>query len=93
MTAESMFERFDAIHRDLAALVEEFGESVFYAIESDTLKRVAIAAGVDHTREGTWVIEQLGVGIQRRDDLIRELRRHVAALERRRDGAADGETT
>ncbi len=79
----SLFERMEALHAEIAGLVEDMGATVYSAIEAETLKRVAIAAGVDHTREGTVVIESIGAELQRQRDVVRELRRCIAALERR----------
>ena len=80
---ESLYERLDALHGSLAELIEEMGATIYHAIESDTLKAVAIAAGVDHTREGTVVIEALGLAIQRERDIMRELRRQHDADRKR----------
>jgi len=52
--------RLSDIHAQLAATVETLGEVAYSSKCADVLKRVAIAAGVDHTREPTWVIEQIG---------------------------------
>ncbi len=79
----SLFERMEALHAEMAGLVEDMGWTIYTAIEAETLKRVAIAAEVDHTREGTVVIESIGAELQRQRDVVRELRRRIAALERR----------
>ncbi len=78
--SESLYERMDALHREIGTLVEDMGATIYNAIENDTLKRVAIDADVDWTREGTKVIEDIGAALQRERDVNRELRRHRDAL-------------
>ncbi len=83
MPDRSLFERLEAATAELAEITEEIAEATYAAIESETLKRVAIAAGVDHTMESTRVIEELGHAIQHQRDVNRECRRYIAGLERR----------
>lgn len=81
----SHVERLSSIHHDIAVLVEELGEATYYAVESETLKRVALDVGVDHTRESTWVIQELGRLLLAERDTNRELRRQVDAHRTRHD--------
>lgn len=67
--SESLYERMDALHSEIGTLVEDMGATIYNAIENDTLKRVAIAADVDWTREGTKVIEDIGQALQRERDM------------------------
>ncbi len=78
----SIYERLEQATAALAEIVEDLGEMTYEAIESETLKRVAIAAGIDHTIESTEIIRQLSSALQRERDLNREFRRQVAALRR-----------
>lgn len=81
MTVASLYERIDSAVSDLGALVEELGGEVYKAVESDELKRLAIDAGVDHTREPTFILREIGGRLQHERDVNRELRRRIAALE------------
>lgn len=80
MPDQSIYERLDATQRELASIVEELGSAIYEAIERETLNRVAIAAGLDHTVESTKVIEGLGEALRHERDVNRELRRQVAGL-------------
>lgn len=82
--SESIYERMEKMHGEIAQLVEDMGETVFYAIESETLKRVAINADVDWTREGTKVIEDIGAALEHERDVNRELRRRIKTLEKKK---------
>ena len=62
--------------------VEELGELTYHAVASETLKQTAITCGVDHTVETHKVLQRIAAQHIRQKDVIRELRRHVAALER-----------
>lgn len=79
---ESLYERMDKLHGEIAQLVEDMGETVYSAIENETLKDVAKAANVDWTQEGTKMLEEIGWALQRERDVNRELRRTIKA----RDG-------
>ena len=76
----SLYERLAAVTVDLGEITEDLSEATYEAIESETLKRVAIAAGIDHTIESARIIEALGVALQHERDVNRELRRHNAGL-------------
>jgi len=80
MTGQSIYERMNDLHGEMAQLIEDMGETIYSAIESDALKRLAIDAGVDHTIEPTKIIENLGHVLQRERDLNRELRRQLTAV-------------
>lgn len=79
----TIVERIEAVAREIAALSEEVMDEAYAAVENETLKRVAIAAGVDHTMESTLVLEAIGAALQRERDVCREVRRHRDALVRR----------
>lgn len=78
----SIVEKLSALTDQLYEVVEELGEATYSSIEHETLKRVAIAADIDHCIESTRIIERLGDALQHERDVNRELRRHVAALGR-----------
>lgn len=77
----SLFERLEAVTSALGEITEELSEATYTACEQETLKRVAIAAGVDHTMESTRVIGHLHDVIQRERDVNRELQRRIRGLE------------
>lgn len=79
MTAPLAIRLADAVAA-LAELTEELAEAAYEAIESETLKQVAIGVGIDHTIEPTLIIEALGREVQRERDINRELRRQIAGL-------------
>ncbi len=83
--ADSIYERLARVTAELGEITEALSTEVYFAIERETLKQVAIAAGVDHTTESTRVIEALGARLQREQDVNRELRRRIAAMERQRE--------
>lgn len=72
MPDRSLLERLEAVTADLAEISEGLAAATYEAIEAETLKRVAIAAGVDHTMESTRVIEALGHALQHGRDVNRE---------------------
>lgn len=80
---QTIVERLASLTDQLGGVVEELSETTYSAIERETLRRVAIAAGIDHTTESTRIIERLGEALQRERDVNRELRRHRDALLRR----------
>jgi hypothetical protein len=84
MGEQSIYERLEAATSVLGEIVNELAEATYEAIESETLKRVAIAAGVDHTTESSRIIERIGDALQHERDVNREMRRRIAALERSR---------
>ena len=43
--SESLYERMEALHSEIATLVEDMGARVYQSIESETLKRVQGARG------------------------------------------------
>lgn len=83
MTGErSLYERLADVTAALGEITDELSTATYEAIESETLRRVAIAAGVDHTVESARVIVALGEVLQRERDVSRELRRRIAAQDR-----------
>lgn len=80
MREPSAYQRVADATKELAIAVEELGEVVYLDVESETLKRVAIEAGIDFTIDPVSILQQLGETIQRERDVNRELRRQVAAL-------------
>ncbi len=83
MTGErSLYERLADVTADLGEITDELSTATYEAIESETLRRVAITAGIDHTVESSRVIEALSEALQRERDVNRELRRQIAAQDR-----------
>ena len=56
--------RLAELAQELGILSEELAEEAYERIENETLKQVAIAAGIDHTIDPTVIIEQLGEALQ-----------------------------
>lgn len=77
--SRSLWEEVNEIRADLAEWVGRFGDAMWCSIQEDALKAVAEQFGVDWRQGATFVVEELGQRLQRRNDVIRELRRQVRA--------------
>jgi hypothetical protein len=64
---------------DLKALADLLGEAYeeinqlhWESVESESLKRLAIKVGVDHTRESDWVLEEIGRRFDELKDMVND---------------------
>lgn len=80
MTSKTEAELLGDIAHRLGAAAEVVAEAAYRQAERETLKRVAIGAGIDHTTESTIIVERLGAELERRQSVIDELTAENAVM-------------
>lgn len=75
---KELAERLSEVVSEAGVLVEELDGCAYQVMTSEALKNAAIRLGIDHTREPTWVLDQIVQKAQKAQHAREEAMQEVA---------------